>query len=99
GYQANAAAVQTFAALGERAPGGVRFLLDKLSHASLVDAVRGSGRPFRVFPHNQLSKLRRLLEGSDGGQLQVAVTESVFSMDGDTADLPGLAELKARHRF
>jgi 8-amino-7-oxononanoate synthase len=97
GYQANHAVVQTFAALGNRAPGGVRFLLDKLVHASLVDAVRGSGMPFRVFPHNGLSKLRRLLE--EGRGLQVVVTESIFSMDGDAADLRGLAELKCAHPF
>ena len=64
GYLANAAAVRTVATIGERG-GGVRFLLDKLCHASLVDAVRGSGQPFRVFPHNGLAKLRRLLEASE----------------------------------
>ena len=102
GYQANAAAVQTLAAIGERSAerrGGVRFLLDKFCHASLVDAVRASSRPFRVVPHNGLSKLRRLLEESDPNELQVVVTESVFSMDGDTADLPGLAELKRDRPF
>ena len=40
GYQANLAAVQTLAALGRFARGGVRFLIDKLAHASLLDAVR-----------------------------------------------------------
>src|SRR5687767_110764 len=86
GYQANLAAVQTLAAIGEEfrpdKPGRPRFLVDKLAHASLVDAVRASGAPFRVFPHNHLAKLRRLLSGADRGQLQVVVTESVFSMDG-----------------
>jgi 8-amino-7-oxononanoate synthase len=98
GYQANHAVVQTLAALGEKA-GGVRFLLDKLVHASLVDAVRGSGRPFRVFPHNHLPKLRRLLEEAPAGQTQVVVTESIFSMDGDSADLAGLVALKRTRPF
>ena len=98
GYQANLAAVQTLAAL-ERDSGGVRFLLDKLVHASLIDAVRESGSPFRVFPHNHLDKLARLLDEADPGQSQVVVTESVFSMDGDAADLRGLAELKRRRPF
>src|SRR2546421_9890034 len=44
GYQANIAAVQTLAQLGD-----VRFLLDKLVHASLLDAVRASGAEMRVF--------------------------------------------------
>ena len=100
GYQANHAVVQTLAAMSD-ALGGVRFLIDKLVHASLVDAVRGSGLPFRVFPHNGLAKLRRLLDESSGdaSALQVVVTESIFSMDGDAADLRGLAALKREHPF
>src|SRR5436305_1138534 len=84
GYQANVAAVQGLTAVAEGqddGPAAVRFLLDKLVHASLVDAVRQTGAPFRVFPHNNLEKLSRLLEGADSGQLQVVVTESIFSMD------------------
>jgi 8-amino-7-oxononanoate synthase len=98
GYQANHAVVQTLAALGEK-KGGVRFLLDKLVHASLVDAVRGSGQPFRVFPHNHLPKLERLLEEAPADQMQVVVTESIFSMDGDAADLAGLVKLKRARPF
>jgi 8-amino-7-oxononanoate synthase len=98
GYQANQAVIQTLAAMAERA-GGVRFLIDKLVHASLVDPVRASKMPFRVFPHNSLPKLRRLLEDREGTGMQVVVTESIFSMDGDTADLAGLAALKDEHPF
>jgi 8-amino-7-oxononanoate synthase len=104
GYQANAAAVQTLAALGgdeSGASGGrrLRFLLDKLCHASLIDAAGATGVPFRVFPHNHLSKLARLLDEADARETQVVVTESIFSMDGDAADLAGLAELKRRRPF
>jgi 8-amino-7-oxononanoate synthase len=77
----------------------VRFLIDKLAHASLIDAVRSSGSPFRVFPHNHLVKLDRLLRESDRSQLQVVVTESIFSMDGDAADLAGISRLKRRRPF
>jgi 8-amino-7-oxononanoate synthase len=98
GYQANFAAVQTLAALHADS-GGVRFLLDKLAHASLFDAVRSTSAPWRIFPHNQLSKLRRLLEKSDPNQLQVVITESIFSMDGDAAPLRELAELKREFNF
>src|SRR5262245_55646720 len=87
GYQANLAAVQTLAAIGESYQIGVRFLVDKLSHASLIDAVRATQASMRVFPHNGMAKLRRLLEEANPGQLQVVLTESVFSMDGDCADL------------
>ena len=98
GYQANHAAVQTLAAMGEKR-GGTRFLIDKLAHASLLDAVRGTSAPFRVFPHNHLAKLERLLSDSPADQLQVVITESIFSMDGDAADLAGLAALKGRRPF
>ena len=98
GYQANLAAIQTAAALGSLT-GGVRFLVDKLAHASLVDAIRATREPFRVFPHNHLPKLKRLLDQAEPGALQVVVTESIFSMDGDAADLPGLCALRREHNF
>jgi 8-amino-7-oxononanoate synthase len=100
GYAANVAAVQAIAAVAGDQP--VRFLVDKLVHASLIDAVRGvqsATVSMRVFPHNGLPKLRRLLADGDSRILNVVVTESVFSMDGDTADLPGLAELKLGFPF
>jgi 8-amino-7-oxononanoate synthase len=105
GYAANLAVVQMLAAVAEARAGaslGVRFLIDKLCHASLVDAVRAveaDGMGFRVFPHNHMPKLRRLLEEAEPGVMQVVVTESIFSMDGDAADLPGIAALKAEFPF
>lgn len=74
---------------------GDTILLDKLCHASLVDAARLSGATIRVFPHNHLEKLARLLQTATGRVL--VVTESVFSMDGDTAALREIVELKDRH--
>ena len=97
GYQANLAAVQTIAAVASSSGSGVRFLLDKLCHASLIDAVRASGAEFRVFPHNHIGKLSRLLQEADSGEIQVVVTESIFSMDGDTADLRGIVELRKKY--
>lgn len=104
GYQANLAAVQTLAELGGgRGAAGaglrVRFLLDKLVHASLIDAVLETGIHFRTFPHNNLQKLQTLLDMMNPGEAPVVITESVFSMDGDTADLEGLARLKRSHPF
>lgn len=99
GFQANEAAIGAMATVATTAGKSVRFLLDKLAHASLIDAVRSTGMPFRVFPHNGISKLRRLLQDADAGQLQVVVTESIFSMDGDAADLKALVDLKQEHPF
>ncbi|HEV8290984.1 MAG TPA: 8-amino-7-oxononanoate synthase [Tepidisphaeraceae bacterium] len=93
GYQAAHAIIQTLNL------DGVRFLLDKLCHASLVDAVRGSGAEFRIFPHNNLEKLERLLADAPQGQRDVVITESIFSMDGDAADLEGIAALKKEYSF
>jgi 8-amino-7-oxononanoate synthase len=102
GYAANLAAVQTLAAVaGEKK---LRLLIDKLVHASLIDAVRGvctsdKKVSFRVFPHNHLEKLERLLEEREEGTLCAVVTESIFSMDGDAADLAGIARLKQKYPF
>ena len=99
GYAANLAAVQMLASAGAGWEGRVRFLVDKLSHASLIDAVRSVDSNFRVFPHNHLGKLRRLLEEVEANTLQVVVTESIFSMDGDAADLHGIVALKNEFPF
>ncbi|MCB1096793.1 MAG: 8-amino-7-oxononanoate synthase [Verrucomicrobiae bacterium] len=89
-----AAAVGTVSALVRR---GDVVILDKLCHASLIDGARLSGATVRVFPHNHLDKLERLLESSmdaagDDGRVLV-VAESVYSMDGDWADLFGIVRL------
>jgi 8-amino-7-oxononanoate synthase len=98
GYHANHAAIGALAAANQKGS-GVRFLVDKLAHASLLDAVQASGAAFRIFPHNGTAKLSRLLADAPADQVQVVVTESIFSMDGDAADLVALAELKRKHRF
>ncbi len=100
GYQANHGAIQAIAGAAGSVKRDVRFLLDKLVHASLIDAVRGTEKSYRVFGHNDLEKLERLLvDREDRDQLQVVVTESIFSMDGDAADLGGLVALKRRQPF
>src|SRR5688500_6594842 len=99
GYQANHAAIGAIAIAAEAADSSVRFVFDKLCHASLIDAVRATGAPFRVFGHNDLTKLKRLLDDADANELQVVVTESIFSMDGDAAPLGELAELKRERGF
>lgn len=86
-----AAALGTLPAL---VGGGDTILLDKLSHASLVDAARLSGAKLRVFPHNHLGKLEKLLETASGRVL--IVTEAIFSMDGDACALAEIIALKER---
>lgn len=71
------------------------ILADKLVHASLIDGIRLSGTPFRRYQHNDLSQLEQLLQRYASEYEQVfVVTESIFSMDGDVADLRQLVALK-----
>ena len=74
------------------------LILDKKSHASMIDAAKLSDATLRVFRHNDLEHLEKLLQwaGAQGGRVLVA-TESVFSMDGDRAPLAGIVELKERY--
>jgi 8-amino-7-oxononanoate synthase len=76
-------------------------ILDKLCHACLVDAARLSGATLRIFPHNDLAKLARLLASirakAPTARILVA-TESVFSMDGDLCPLREILALTAVHQ-
>ncbi|RFC45188.1 MAG: glycine C-acetyltransferase/8-amino-7-oxononanoate synthase [Verrucomicrobia bacterium] len=73
-------------------------ILDKLCHACLIDGARLSGAAIRVFPHNDLEKLRSHLRWArrqiDARGRILIVAESVYSMDGDFGDLGGMVALK-----
>jgi|TARA_B110000914_G_scaffold82862_1_gene72947 8-amino-7-oxononanoate synthase len=71
------------------------IILDKLAHACLIDAAKLSGATLRIFPHNDLNKLAKLLNSSKGRTL--IVTESVFSMDGDLCPLADIVSLKEKY--
>ena len=71
------------------------ILADKLVHASIIDGILLSDTPFYRYKHNDYNHLERLLSKSiDQYEQIIIVTESVFSMDGDVADLRKLIELK-----
>jgi 8-amino-7-oxononanoate synthase len=73
----------------------VTILSDELNHASIVDGVRLARASVRVYHHAELDHLAKLLVEADGPAL--VVSDSAFSMDGDVADVGGLAELCASH--
>ena len=90
-----AAAVGTIPALVGRHD---TVILDKLAHASLIDAARLSGATVRTFRHNDVERLEVLLQKMNGGHGRILiVTESIFSMDGDAAPLREIVKIKERH--
>ena len=66
--------------------------LDRLNHASLIDAGVLCRANFRRYPHLDIAKLESLLKAQKSGEAMV-VTDGVFSMDGDIAPLPQLASI------
>ena len=91
GFQANATVVPALAGLDDTAT----LFSDELNHASIVHGCRLARARTQVFRHLDLDHLEQLLGGSTGRKL--ILTESVFSMDGDRADLPALVQLAERH--
>ncbi len=69
------------------------ILADRLCHASLIDGCRLSRATLRVFHHNDLDHLKRLLSKRPTHASTLIITEGVFSMDGDLAPLPEIAQL------
>lgn len=99
GWQLNTGFI---AALGAAFGRDVLFLADRLVHASMIDgllAAKRHGAGFLRYPHNDCAALERLLERTAPKHgIVVILTESVFSMDGDRADLARLVALKKRWR-
>jgi 8-amino-7-oxononanoate synthase len=89
-----AAAIGTLCSL--LGPGDI-ILLDKLVHACIIDGAKLSGAIIRVFPHNNIEKLKEHLawaRKNHPDKKPLIATESVFSMDGDLANLPAIVQLK-----
>lgn len=77
------------------------IILDRLVHASIVDAAKLSGAKIRVFAHNDLSDLDDKLtwaksQSKTHKSHRLIVTESIFSMDGDAAPLREITDLKEK---
>ncbi|AYG43130.1 8-amino-7-oxononanoate synthase [Pseudomonas sp. Leaf58] len=85
GYMANLGAITALVGQGDT------VLQDRLNHASLLDGGLLSGARFNRYLHNDPASLASRLDKAVGNTL--VVTDGVFSMDGDLADLPALAEV------
>jgi 8-amino-7-oxononanoate synthase len=90
GYMANLAVMTVLAG------GGERVLLDRLSHASLIDGARLSGAAFRRYRHAD-AQAAADLAAADPGHTCLIATDGVFSMDGDVAPLAQLAHTARSH--
>jgi 8-amino-7-oxononanoate synthase len=70
---------------------------DELNHASIIDGVRLSGARKEIYPHCDLNALESALKAHSGERCRkIVVTESVFSMDGDVADVRTMVHLAER---
>jgi 8-amino-7-oxononanoate synthase len=91
GYQANVGAISALVGPGDC------VVSDALNHASIIDGCRLSRAEVRVVSHGSVGAVERALERKPAQGVTWVVTEAVFSMDGDEADLVALSELTRRH--
>ncbi|GLC45878.1 hypothetical protein PLESTM_001796000 [Pleodorina starrii] len=93
---------------GSSSSSGLAIYSDELNHASIIDGARLASRggggdngavQLHVYRHNDLAHLEELLAATPAGVRRLVVTDSLFSMDGDFADLRGLVALRRRQPF
>lgn len=90
GFATNASVIPALVGAGDA------IFSDALNHASLIDGCRLSRASIHRYPHGDLAALDALLAGSTSRR-KLVVSDAVFSMDGNVADIPGLLALCERH--
>jgi 5-aminolevulinate synthase len=93
GYVSNWAALGTLAG---RLPNCV-VLSDAGNHASMIEGIRYSGAERKIFRHNDVEDLDRLLSAVEPGRPKLVAFESVYSMDGDIAPIKELCDVADAH--
>lgn len=93
-WDANVGLMPTLAPTKEDA-----IFTDALNHASIIDAIRLSKAQRFIYQHRDLKELEQMLNSpaAKAARNKLVVTDGVFSMEGDVADLPQLKELADRH--
>ncbi len=94
GFDANSSLIETFCNKK------TLILTDRLNHASIYDGIINSGAEFIRYKHLDLVALEKLLEKYNESYEDIwVITETVYSMDGDIADIEKLVELKKKYGF
>ena len=93
GYVANQAALSSLGALLE----GCVIFSDSENHASMIQGIRQSNAQKKIFRHNDVEHLARLLANTDTHAPKVIAFESVYSMDGDTGPIKEMAALARQY--
>jgi 5-aminolevulinate synthase len=93
GYVSNEATLETLVKI---LPGLIIFS-DALNHASMIAGIRHGGGPRHIYRHNDLAHLEELLAAAPTDAPKLIAFESVYSMDGDIADLRGAAALAKKY--
>jgi 5-aminolevulinate synthase len=88
GYMSNWATLST---LASRVPGCV-IISDEMNHASMIEGMRHSRAERRIFRHNDVADLRRVLAELPPGAPKLVAFESVYSMDGDIAPIAAICD-------
>lgn len=94
GFDANSSIIETFC------DKKTLILTDRLNHASIYDGILNSGAEFLRYKHLDLVGLEKLLEKYSKHHKDILViSETIYSMDGDIADIEKLVELKRKYNF
>jgi 5-aminolevulinate synthase len=93
GWVSNLAGISTIASLMPEC----LILSDALNHNSMIEGVRRSGCERKVWRHNDIADLERLLREADPSRPKLIVFESLYSMDGDIAPVRGIVELAEKY--
>lgn len=75
---------------------GDRIFSDRLNHASIIDGCRLSAAETRIYNNRDLDHLAALLQEPHSGA-KLVITDGIFSMEGDAADLPKMIAICRRH--
>ncbi|MDQ2742962.1 MAG: glycine C-acetyltransferase [Chloroflexota bacterium] len=76
---------------------GDAVLSDELNHASIIDGIRMTKAGRHIWKHADMSSLEWGLQASQGARRRLIITDGVFSMDGDVANLPDIVNLAERY--